>query len=105
MLQGYYAAQLGPHGETVPFEPLSLKPGIEHPIQVQGQFHMNSQSQVSLDDLLILHFLLQLCWGSNALHRLQQKMENEKVVRAYLRLRIHLELPLYLNGMFNSRFQ
>ena len=70
MSQGYYAAQLGPHGEIVPFEPSSLKPGIECPIQVQGQFHMNSKLQVSSDELLVLHFLLQSVEGIGSPARL-----------------------------------
>jgi len=56
-LQGYYFRPMSEAAGKP--EPSLLKPGIDSPMKVPGQFQMTSQSQVSTDDLLILHFILQ----------------------------------------------
>jgi len=43
----------------VPLQHFLLKPGMESPMQVQGQFQMTSHSQVCTNNLLVLHFILQ----------------------------------------------
>jgi len=73
-LQGYYV-RLMSEAAGKP-EPSLLKPGIDSPMKEPGQFQMTSQSQVSTDDLLILHFILQCLDGiGSPLHLLYQYMQ------------------------------
>src|SRR5882724_3452084 len=65
-LQGYYV-RLMSEAAGKP-EASLLKPGIDSPMKVPGQFQMTSQSQVSTDDLLILHFILQCLDGIGSHH-------------------------------------
>jgi len=53
-------------GKDVPLQPSLLKPGMDSPMKVQGQFEMSSQSQVSKDNLLVLHFILQSIDGTGS---------------------------------------
>src|SRR5882672_3399372 len=46
-------------GKYVPLQHFLLKPGMESPMQVQGQFQMTSHSKVCTNNLLVLHFILQ----------------------------------------------
>src|SRR5882724_13116225 len=73
-LQGYYFRPMS-EASGKP-EPSLLKPGIDIPMKVQGQFQMTSQSQVSTDDLLVLHFILQCLDGiGSPPHFLYQYMQ------------------------------
>jgi len=73
-LQGYYVRPMSE--ATGKLEPSLLKPGIDSPMKVPGQFQMTSQSQVSMDDLLILHFILQCLDGiGSPPHLLYQYMQ------------------------------
>jgi len=73
-LQGYYVRPMSEAAGNP--EPSLLKPGIDSPMKVQGQFQMTSQSQVSTDDLLVLHFILQSLDGiGSPPHLLYQYMQ------------------------------
>src|SRR5882724_11540833 len=71
-LQGYYVWPMSEAAGKP--EPSLLKPGIDSPMKVPGQ--MTSQSQVSTDDLLVLHFILQCLDGIRSPpHLLYQYMQ------------------------------
>src|SRR5882724_12001008 len=62
--------------KDVPLKPSLLEPGIDSLMQVQGQFQMSSRSQVSTDNLLVLHFILQSIDGTGSpAHLLSQYMQ------------------------------
>src|SRR5882724_3878510 len=63
-------------GKDVPLKTSLLEPGMDSPIKVQGQFQMSSRSQVSTDNLLVLHFILQSLDGTGSpAHLLSQYMQ------------------------------
>ena len=73
-LQGYYVRPMSEASGKQ--EPSLLKPGIDSPMKVQGQFQMTSRSQVCMDDLLVLHFILQCLDGNGSpAHLLYQYMQ------------------------------
>src|SRR5882724_7530319 len=63
-------------GQNVPLKCSHLKPGMDSPMKVQGHFQMTSQSQVNMDNLLMLHFILQSIDGMGSpAHFLYQYMQ------------------------------
>src|SRR5882724_1846981 len=70
-----------------PLQPSLLKPGMGSPMKVQGQFQMFSQSQVSTDDLLVLHFILQSIDGiGSPAHLLYQYMQGFNNIRSWWKI-------------------
>ena len=49
----------GQEAEAPGLKPDRLKPAVEQPLRVHGQFQMSSQCQVSSEELVILHFILE----------------------------------------------
>ena len=63
-------------GKDVPLQTSLLEPGMDSPMKVQRQFQMSSRSQVSTDNLLVLHFILQSLDGTGSpAHLLSQYMQ------------------------------
>src|SRR5882724_10009722 len=65
--------------ETIALKQFAINvshPGMDSPMEVQGQFQMTSQSQVNIDNLLVLHFILQSIDGTGSpAHLLYQYMQ------------------------------
>src|SRR5882724_6965159 len=58
---------------------------MDSPMKVQGKFQMSSQSQVSTDNLLVLHFILQSLDGNGSpAHLLYQYMQGFNCPRAII---------------------
>jgi hypothetical protein len=49
----------GEEAETPGLKPHLLKPAVDEPLHVHGQYQMTSRSQVSSEELVLLHFILE----------------------------------------------